>query len=119
MVTMRQIKRLADQIARHIKPQQIILFGSYAYGKPTADSDVDLLVVFDKGPTLQMEFDIRQAFHASFPLDVLVRTHAEIARRLAWHDFFLREVHQKGKLLYEATHAPMGLRLGSNLRPRQ
>jgi len=41
MVTMRQIQRLAEQIARQFKPRQIILFGSYAHGHTTADSDVD------------------------------------------------------------------------------
>src|SRR6266542_2870716 len=105
MVTMPQIKRLAEQIARQFKPQRIILFGSYAYGKPTEHSDVDLLVIVGKGPTLRKEFEIRQAVRASFPLDVLVKTHAEVQRRLAWNDFFLREVDEKGKLLYEATDA--------------
>jgi predicted nucleotidyltransferase len=45
MVTRRQIKAYAQEIARQFKPQRIILFGSYASGKPTSDSDVDLLVV--------------------------------------------------------------------------
>src|SRR4051812_5724874 len=108
MVTQQQIRRLADQIARQFKPLRIILFGSYAYGKPTRDSDVDLLVIVNSGATLRKEFQIRQAIHAPFPIDVLVRTREEFQRRLAWNDFFLREVDQKGKLLYEATDAPVG-----------
>src|SRR3954453_675608 len=105
MVTQQMIKRLAGQIARQFKPLRIILFGSYAYGKPTPDSDVDLMVIVNNGPTLQKEFEIRQAIEAPFPIDVLVKTHKEVQRRLAWNDFFLREVDQKGKLLYEAIDA--------------
>ena len=45
MVSRRAIKRFADEVARRFKPEKIILFGSYAYGQPTPDSDVDLLVV--------------------------------------------------------------------------
>src|SRR5437667_5056968 len=45
MVSRRSIKNFTDEIARRFRPQKIILFGSYAYGKPTEDSDVDLLVV--------------------------------------------------------------------------
>jgi predicted nucleotidyltransferase len=108
MVTQRQIRRLADQIARQFAPLRIILFGSYAYGKPTRDSDVDLLVIVNKGPTLQQEFQIRQSIDAPFPLDVLVKTRQQVRRRLALNDFFLQEVDQKGKLLYEATDAPVG-----------
>ena len=63
MVTQRQIRRLADQIARQFAPLRIILFGSYAYGKPTRDSDVDLLVIVNKGPTLQQEFPDANAGH--------------------------------------------------------
>jgi predicted nucleotidyltransferase len=108
MVTRQQIRHLTDEIARQFKPQRIILFGSYAYGKPNDDSDVDLLVIIGRGSTLQKEFEIRQAIHAPFALDVLVKTRAEVQRRLAWNDFFLREVDQKGKLLYEATDATVG-----------
>jgi predicted nucleotidyltransferase len=45
MVSMKDIRKFAAVIAREFRPQRIILFGSYAYGRPTEDSDVDLLVV--------------------------------------------------------------------------
>ena len=45
MVSRRAIRKFSDEVARRFKPQKIILFGSYAYGSPTPDSDVDLLVV--------------------------------------------------------------------------
>jgi len=77
MAVMRQIRELVGRIAREFKPRRIILFGSHAYGKPTPDSDVDLLVIMPcRGRTLDKEFEIRQAIRAPFPLDVLVRTPA-------------------------------------------
>ena len=48
MVSMQEIRRYCDAIAAAFQPQRIILFGSYAYGKPTADSDVDVMVVMPK-----------------------------------------------------------------------
>jgi predicted nucleotidyltransferase len=44
-ISQRTISSFARQVARQFNPQKIILFGSYAYGKPTEDSDVDILVV--------------------------------------------------------------------------
>jgi predicted nucleotidyltransferase len=84
-----------------------MLFGSYAYGKPTEDSDVDLLVVMrrtrDRGE--RMSVRILHAIPRDFPLDLLVRTPADVAKRLRWKDPFICEVLEKGKVLYEAHDA--------------
>lgn len=40
--------KYAEKVAKEFKPMEIILFGSYANGKPTDDSDIDIAVVFDK-----------------------------------------------------------------------
>ncbi len=45
MVAKREIRSLVSRIASEFRPERIILFGSYAYGKPNEDSDVDLLVL--------------------------------------------------------------------------
>ena len=45
MISRQDIQTTCDDIVREFAPLQVILFGSYAYGTPTADSDVDLLVV--------------------------------------------------------------------------
>ena len=47
MVTREEIQATCDDIVREFAPLQVILFGSYAYGTPKEDSDVDLLVVMD------------------------------------------------------------------------
>lgn len=94
-------------MARKFRPHKIILFGSYGYGTPTEDSDVDLLIIMprtrDRGE--RMSVRIRHAVPRTFPLDLFVRTPADVARRLRWGDCFVREVVEKGQVLYEARHA--------------
>ncbi|KPK77051.1 MAG: DNA polymerase III subunit beta [Gemmatimonas sp. SM23_52] len=106
MVAMRDIRSFARRIAREFKPERIILFGSHAYGRPSADSDVDLLVVFPgDGSAVDRSLDIRRRLRAGFPLDLLTRTSGEVTRRIALNDWFLREVLEKGKTLYECADA--------------
>ena len=106
MVSRHAIKRFADELVRRFKPEKVILFGSYAYGKPTPDSDVDLLVVMPHDRRRgRMSLRILEAIHYDFPLDLLVRTPTEIQRRLRWGDCFMQEAMCKGKVLYEAAHA--------------
>ena len=105
MVYMDSIHALIERIVQAYHPERIVLFGSYAYGTPTVDSDVDLLVVLpfeDKGARKAVE--ILDTVHPEFPVDLLVRTPEQVRQRLAWNDFFLREVIERGKILYEATH---------------
>ena len=105
MISRHAIRKFANEVARRFKPARIILFGSYAYGKPTQDSDVDLLVVMPcKGRPLDAALDVRLAVEAGFPLDLIVRTPAEVRRRLALGDFFLREIVDRGIVLYEGAH---------------
>jgi|SRR5665213_147510 predicted nucleotidyltransferase len=102
-VKRQEIRRVCGQIARLFKPQRIVLFGSYAYGKPTKDSDVDLLVVMPfEGKGFRKASEILSHIDANFPVDVIVRSPEEMNRRLARGDFFLREVTEKGELLYAA-----------------
>ncbi|MGD0093556.1 MAG: nucleotidyltransferase domain-containing protein [Planctomycetota bacterium] len=109
MATMRQIKEFAALVAREFRPQRIILFGSYAYGRPGPGSDVDLLVVMPfRGNGLGKAVEIETRVPSRFPLDLVLRTPRQLQRRLALNDFFLREIVEKGKLLYEAPHARMG-----------
>ncbi|HET9429779.1 MAG TPA: nucleotidyltransferase domain-containing protein [Chitinophagaceae bacterium] len=104
-ITQKAISSFARQVARQFKPQKIILFGSYAYGKPGADSDVDILVVLPfKGRNPEKATEIWMATKPGFPVDIMVRKPAELEKRLKMGDFFLREITEKGKVLYEASH---------------
>lgn len=106
MVKMEKIRRLSERIAQEFQPDQIILFGSYAHGSPTIDSDVDLLVVMPfKGKSARKALEIINKVDPRFPVDLLVRTPEQVRKRIADNDFFMREIFERGHILYEANHA--------------
>jgi predicted nucleotidyltransferase len=105
-IPMKSIRAVANHIAEKFDPEQIILFGSHAYGKPTAWSDVDLLVVMDT-PKGEMEAILevgRSLPDVTFSVDIVVRSKKVLERRKKLGDWFLREITKKGKILYERTH---------------
>ena len=103
-VTLPAIPRYVRQVAERFDPDQIILFGSHAYGALNADSDVDLLVIMPTRNPLDQVLKIRLAIPAPFPLDLLVRTPETLKWRLEEGDCFLREIVSRGKMLYEKVH---------------
>ena len=105
MVDIERIKELSMQIALTFNPSKVILFGSYAYGKPDDDSDVDLLVIMPfKGRGMSKAVEILDKTNPRFPVEILVKTPEDVRKRLEWNDFFLREIMDKGKTLYESAH---------------
>lgn len=115
---MRDINRAAREIARKFNPQRITLFGSYAYGRPTANSDVDFLVLMNGKHVHDDALRIREAIDFGFPVDVLVRSPEEFEWRISNDDGFLKEIDERGKVLYEASHSGMGSKSGRRLRDR-
>ncbi len=106
MIETSQILSVADKIAQQFRPERIILFGSYAYGTPNKDSDVDLLVVMPfEGRTARQAIEIYRVIYAGFPMDLIPITPERLKHRLEIEDFFLREIIEKGKVLYEANHS--------------
>lgn len=104
IVDKEQIQALATQIGLEFRPQQVILFGSYAYGTPSDDSDVDLLVVMPHaGSGCAQALDIVRRVRPRIPLDLVVRNPEELRRRLAWNDFFLKEISDRGEVLFESS----------------
>src|SRR6266581_2448830 len=73
-VPMSAIRRFAREIAERFRPNKIILFGSYAYGKPHRDSDVDVLVVMPCWDEINQSLRIWNAIEPPFSLDLMVRT---------------------------------------------
>ena len=103
MIAMKDIRAFARRIAEEFRPKRIILFGSYAYGRPTQDSDVDLLIVMPyKGRPTDVSLKIRNRMHPGFPIDLFVYSPSELRRRIAQEDYFLIEVVEKGKVLHES-----------------
>jgi predicted nucleotidyltransferase len=106
MISRDVIKRYVKRLASEVKPMKIVLFGSYAYGRPKPDSDVDLLVIMPtRRRAVYESARIQCAVPAPFPLDLLVRTPEQIRKRVALGDSFMREITASGKVLYESAHA--------------
>jgi HEPN domain-containing protein/predicted nucleotidyltransferase len=101
-VPMGLIRRFARQVAERFHPDQIILFGSYAYGTPHSESDVDILVVMPCYDQLTQAARIRWQIPAPFPVDLHVRTPKAMKWRLGEGEMFLTEVVTKGKILYRS-----------------
>jgi len=94
------------QIAAQFDPQKIILFGSYARGKPRPESDVDLLVITDAlGNESRPSLAIRKVLNIMFGLDLIVYSSARLQQRLDWGDSFLQEVMETGIVMYESPDA--------------
>ena len=100
------IRAVADQIAKEFKPRKIILFGSYARGKPRPESDLDLLVIMDT-PLKEWEqsLKIRRSLGVTFGMDLIVRTPKRVAQRLKMGDAFMTDVLKEGRVLYESRSA--------------
>jgi len=102
MVQRSDIIEYANEVARQFQPERVILFGSYAEGKATADSDVDLFVEMEyTQSSLQQALAIRKAIRRTFPLDLVVKSPRETKRRLGQNDFSLKTIMDNGQVLYE------------------
>lgn len=93
------IKKIVDEL----KPEKVILFGSFAYGTPNSHSDVDLLVIMNtRASHKDRSWAVsRLLLPRPFPVDILVKTPKEIEEDLKSGDFFIREILTSGKVLYE------------------
>ncbi|MDT4898449.1 MAG: uncharacterized protein QOH25_3526 [Acidobacteriota bacterium] len=106
MVDISRILSLSERIAKEFQPERIVLFGSHAYGSPAADSDVDLLIVMPfKGKAMRKALEILSKVNPKFPVDLIVRTPDQVRERIDNNDWFMREVVERGRVLYEANHA--------------
>jgi uncharacterized protein len=119
MVKAADIYRICDQIAQNRGVEKVLLFGSYAYGTPTVDSDVDFLVVKPyRGSSPSAATRVGASVRPDFPTDIIVRSPAEIRRRLDMNDFFVREIIERGIVLYDRNNERMGTKGRERLRRR-
>lgn len=101
VVTLTEIQSLADRIVREFDPVQIILFGSYADGTASPDSDVDLLVVLPfEGRNLDKSVEILVKIAPSFPIDLLARKPDDVTMRYKLGDPLIRSAIDYGKILH-------------------
>jgi predicted nucleotidyltransferase len=103
MITEEQIQAVVQRIVEGYAPDRIILFGSYAYGEPTEDSDLDLLVVKSGIGQEQQDRELavrRLVRGAGVPMDILVRTPSEVATASIVRFSIEAQASTKGRLLY-------------------
>jgi predicted nucleotidyltransferase len=102
-IPLRVIRRFAREVAERFRPDKIILFGSYAYGTPHEDSDVDLLVVMPARNEFDQVFKIRCEVPTRFPMDLIVLKPRNVKWRLEERESFVTEIMTKGKILYKSS----------------
>jgi predicted nucleotidyltransferase len=117
---MPDIDQIINDITDTLKDEgveKIILFGSYADGRPTEDSDLDIIVVTSDNymPTTNREkmelhhkynFLIKK-FRRLIPIDMLVYTKLMYQKLQESGSLFTNEINRKGKILYEAVNQGM------------
>ena len=101
----KSLRPAIQKIVAELKPEKVILFGSYAYGTPNQHSDVDLLVIMKTRASLkERSWSVsRLLLPRPFPVDILVKTPKEIEKSIKTGDFFLREILTHGKVLYDRS----------------
>lgn len=107
-IRIEEARKILDDIVRRLsrdyEPEQMILFGSYAYGEPTDESDIDLLIVKDTGESpLQRWTNVRKLvsdLRIGFAFSPLVVTPSELEKQLKKGDCFFEDILVKGKKLY-------------------
>ena len=99
----KSLRPAIQKIVQELNPEKIVLFGSYAYGNPNPDSDVDLLVIMNtKASPKDRSWAVsRLLLPRPFPVDILVKTPREVQQGLETGDFFLKEILTRGKVLYD------------------
>ncbi|MFA4817486.1 MAG: nucleotidyltransferase domain-containing protein [Parcubacteria group bacterium] len=99
-----KIEEITDKIVREYQPEKIILFGSYAWGTPNKDSDLDFFIVkeAENTRTIAREID-RSVFPRYVAMDFVVYTPEKFQKWKSLGDPFLTKIINQGKLLYERT----------------
>jgi HEPN domain-containing protein/predicted nucleotidyltransferase len=102
-VTETFLNEVTDKIVQALKPEKIFLFGSYAYGNPEKDSDIDLFIIMETSerPAKRRIRVSRLFWDRPVPMDFVVKTPTEIAERISMGDFFIKKILTKGKVLYD------------------
>lgn len=102
-VTQNLLEEVIKEIVDRFHPEKIILFGSYAYGEPQEDSDVDILIIMNTNlRPVEQAVEIRRQADFPFPVDLLVRTPEQVLERVELGDPFFKEILSRGKVYYEA-----------------
>jgi predicted nucleotidyltransferase len=110
MITREKISAITRKIAERFNPDKIILFGSYAWGKPDRDSDLDLFVVMEsRERPIKRASSVRSVLRDLYvPMDILVRTPEELKYRIDIGDPFIKKILRDGQVIYARDRAGVG-----------
>jgi len=105
---MKQLKQedldvITQRIVAAVHPEKIILFGSHAWGQPSEDSDIDIMVIVDKSdqPGYRRAREVYRSLRGlKLPVEVLVRTAEELARGLSLKTSLERKAIENGRVLH-------------------
>ncbi len=106
LIEMEQIEALARLIGKLYKPEQVILFGSYAEGRPHGHSDVDLCIIKQTElPPIERGYELRKLLRPYrqqfvFPKDIAVYTPQEFNALKQYSNSFENTIWLTGKILY-------------------
>jgi len=96
-----KLQEIVNKIVKNFQPEKIILFGSFAWGEPNADSDVDLFIVKETDNSRKLARKIDGSIRPRpFPIDLIVYKPESIERSIRIKDFFIKNILNKGKVLY-------------------
>ena len=103
MISDKTIREVVKQIVEACRPKSVILFGSYARGRPCKGSDLDIFIVANipGRPSERFRVIQRAILEQGFGIDLVVRTPGEVKRALKGRDWFVQDIMKHGKILYE------------------
>jgi predicted nucleotidyltransferase len=105
-ITPQLIRSITATIVKKYQPEKVILFGSYAWGKPNKDSDLDLFIVKkSRKKRFNRQSELRELLKdVSVPMDILVFTPKEVSFQVQeYRNLFIEDIVEKGKILYKAN----------------
>ena len=101
------IDQIVQRIKNHLDPDKVILFGSYAYGQPSFNSDIDILIIKDLDKSEVKNYRILAkkyvrdiVLNNDIDIDIIVDSWPRIRERIKMGDLFLKEITEKGKVIY-------------------
>ena len=108
------VEQIVQRLVEGLQPEQIILFGSYAYGQPTEGSDLDIMIIVSASPDPPHRRD-QKAYRClrgiKTPKDLMVLTRDEFERQARITTSLARRIKERGKVLYERREMHRGLEL--------
>ena len=114
LITEQKISEVAEKIAKEYQPEKIILFGSYAWGKPTEDSDIDFFILKETDLPLPKRIEAvdRIFSRREFPMDFLVYTPEQTEKSVNEHkNLFIEDILRHGKILYSNSKSAFTINL--------